>query len=347
MIRAIAGRISGIPLKLSLLPLTVTSVARGGKVTIHVLQFDLAQSITPMQLAAAGRSRQIGILPLPDESGELPADAEPVVEEEVMGDPAKAPVQEFSSKRDIKQEETPPTQEPRPRVAPNPSRDIDPPKTTRRDCVLHPGKMLGKTPKGEMGHPIGNGAFCYGDTSVTIVPPSTPATIVPRPSPTMTMISDQPLPNLAAPSGILPAAIDHNEAHDFDKRNEDILSQEAERTATTATLEAPEVLVDEILDDVPEGEIALQAAPKTPRKRSTPGKLADDDNRVLVIKDAAKRLSFSDFEMDMILGGGIDVYLNRGKNAVMAVQEMEEFAVRRKANAAKAAQQEAQREENT
>lgn len=291
MIRAIAGRISGIPLKLSLIPMTVTSVARGGRVTIRVLQFDLAQSITPMQLASSARSRQLGILPPPpDESTEMPADTEPLIVE-AMGDPTEAPVAEFTNKRDIQQERpvAPPAYVP-PQPTVQQPRNTEAQTPASKYCPAHPDKMLGRTSSGAMGHPIGNGEFCYG----VMVPPQIPtAFAAPPPS---VVVSEQPLPK---PSMI----------------------------TVTET-------------DVVE-ELQQAAAPTTSpisRKRPAAAKVPEDDNRILVIKEAAQRLGFSDFETGIILGGDINKYLNSGKTAVMAVQEMEEFAQRRKVNAGKVVQ---------
>lgn len=96
MIRAIAGRVTDVPLKLSLVPQTVVSVGRGGQVTIHVLQLDLAAQGTPYQLATAHRAPSLGILPPPSEiEGEY---IEPIEQiQEPMGDPTDAPVESWES----------------------------------------------------------------------------------------------------------------------------------------------------------------------------------------------------------------------------------------------------------
>lgn len=79
MIRAVAGRISGVPLRLSLVPMDITALEAGGKKTVHVLRLDLHESWTPAQMLRWAQSAPAGVLlPPPDESepDDAPAEGE-------------------------------------------------------------------------------------------------------------------------------------------------------------------------------------------------------------------------------------------------------------------------------
>jgi len=138
MIRAIAGRINNIRLKLSLVPQKVVSFERGGQVTIHVLQLDLAEQMTAYQLARAANNYVLGILPSPDETP--PEDVPGIrglVEE--FSDPEAAPVEEWTNRETLTEAdfEPPPAEKSKsvPEEAAKPARS-----QTRR--VAPPGDLV-------------------------------------------------------------------------------------------------------------------------------------------------------------------------------------------------------------
>lgn len=86
LVRAIAGHVAGIPLKLSLEPKTTYSQGRGGQVTNYILNLEVSGSVTIPQLAAMGAKR--AALPAPG----LGIDAD--YDDEEFDDPE---LQEFTS----------------------------------------------------------------------------------------------------------------------------------------------------------------------------------------------------------------------------------------------------------
>jgi hypothetical protein len=113
MVRAIAGGITNVPLKLSLVPMRVPSFERGGPVTVHVLQLEVGAELTAYQLARGARDHSIGILPPPEES---PPDDQLLGLDEEYFDPDAPPVEEWTPKQDLAQAEAqvaaPPEPEP-------------------------------------------------------------------------------------------------------------------------------------------------------------------------------------------------------------------------------------------
>lgn len=88
LVRAIAGHVAGIPLKLSLEPKTTYSQGRGGEVTNYILKLEVSGSVTIPQLAAMGEKR--AALPAPGPGVKIDAD----YDDEEFDDPE---LQEFTS----------------------------------------------------------------------------------------------------------------------------------------------------------------------------------------------------------------------------------------------------------
>jgi hypothetical protein len=124
MIRATVGQITGVPLKLSLVPQRTISYERGGPVTVHVLELALAKDLNIYQLAAGVRDHSIGILPPPEEAP--PDDYLP--DEEGIIDPVTPPVEQWTPQKDLAEAAAPdaaappaPESSPPPEPAPPPA----------------------------------------------------------------------------------------------------------------------------------------------------------------------------------------------------------------------------------
>lgn len=100
LVRAIAGQVTGIDLKLSLVPTTMHSVGRGGTVTVYLLKLEVSGDLTIPQLEAIGRGRA-GRTALPAAPG-LGAVIDADYDDEENNDPEMTG---WTSKRDLEEAE--------------------------------------------------------------------------------------------------------------------------------------------------------------------------------------------------------------------------------------------------
>ena len=143
LVRGIFGTVAMIPLTLSLEPMEVSP--EGFKKTVHVLH--LRSSGTLAQIAEQRQKPLVpSLIPAPDE------EREELLFPENGFEPAaavSAPVAPAAP---------PPKKPPAPSApAPRPK-----PKGKLGNCEEH-GRVWGNTPEGRVGHPLGNGGWCYQD----------------------------------------------------------------------------------------------------------------------------------------------------------------------------------------